>query len=105
MEDCYLSPEGEFWYGVSHFHIAERIIDKVYGINREAVINAPYLDEKGFKILGNPERFLEEEGWIKYINRCNTGWWIRYDKSPTQAQIDAVFDKTGEDISKMGSLD
>ena len=103
MDDCYLSPEGKFWYGLSHFYIAERIVDKVYGINDETVHQCPDLDEEKFKILGNPERFLEEKGWMKYINRCNTGWWIRYDKSPTQAQIDAVFEETGEDVSKMGS--
>ena len=105
MVDCYLSREGKFWYGLCHYDIAERILDEVYGIN-EAVLSLPYSEEneKKFKIYRNPETFLEEQGWMKYINRCNTGWWIRYDKKPTQAQIDAVFDKTGEDVSKMGSL-
>ena len=34
MRDCYLSPQGEVYYGMSHFDIAERIVKKVYGIDR-----------------------------------------------------------------------
>ncbi len=100
--DCYLSPEGKFYDGglCEHLEIAERIIDEVYGINRATACTDP---EKHV-IWVNPELFLEERGWMKYINRGDYGWWIHPKKSPTQAQIDAAFDRTGIDVSKMGSL-
>ena len=100
MVDCYLSPEGEFYYGMSHFRIAEYILKKVYGLDEDS-IHDPNLTEENFKAQCNPERFLEERGWMKYINRCGIGWWIDSRKRPTKAQIDAAWDKSNIDVSNL----
>jgi len=100
MDDCYLSPNGEFFYGLTHVSIADRIIQEFYGID----IGDHNLSEEDFQKYKNSERFLEERGWMKYINRHNIGWFIHPLKNPTQAQIDAVWEKCYTDVSKMGSL-
>ena len=102
MYDCYLSPQGEIYCGMSHFTIAEHIPDKVYGLNEDS-IHDPNLTMEQFAILSNPEKFLEEQGWMKYINRCSVGWWIHSTKRPTQAQIDKAWEESHIDVSKMGS--
>ena len=97
--NCYLSPEGKFYYGLLHVNVANQILEEVYGITIDTVKT-----EQEFEILRNPERFLEESGWMKYIQRCNVGWWIHPKRTPTQEQINAVFRETGEDITKLGGL-
>ena len=95
MRDYYISPQGEVYYGISHFDIAERIVKKVYGIDKAIIYSLDDAD-KQLAILSNPEKFLEENGWMKYINRCNIGWWIHLEKVPTQAQRDKIYELTGE---------
>lgn len=95
MRDCYISPQGEVYYGISHFDIAERIVKKVYSIDKAIIYSLDDAD-KQLAILCNPEKFLEENGWMKYINRCNIGWWIHLEKVPTQAQRDKIYELTGE---------
>lgn len=68
MYDCYLSPSGKVYYGMSHLDIAEGIIAKVYKLTIDTVTT-----EDEINILLNPERYLEERGWMKYINRNNIG--------------------------------
>jgi hypothetical protein len=97
--NCWLSPQGKFYYGLSHLDIAEGILARVYKLTMDTAIT-----EEEFNNLRNPERYLEERGWMKYVNRCNIGWWIHPLKTPTQAQINAVFNETGDDISKMVTL-
>ena len=97
--DCWLSPEGKFYYGLSHQDIAEGVVEEVYGLTNDTIQN-----EEEFLAIQNPQRFLENLGWMKYMNRCANGWFLDPRKSPTQAQINAVFEEYGDDISKMGSL-
>ena len=83
--DCNLSPIGKFYYGLCHLDIAKDICENV--LKRDDIIN--------------PERYLEELGWMKYINRCHVGWWIHPTKRPTQAQINAAFDETQIDVTNL----
>lgn len=99
MYDCYLSPSGKVYYGMSHLDIAEGIIAKVYKLTIDTVTT-----EDEINILLNPERYLEERGWMKYINRNNIGWWIHPCKNPTKAQIDSVLTLSEVDLTKMWNL-
>ena len=95
--NCWLSPEGKFYYGLCHQDIAEKIVKEVYGLTKDTNQN-----EEPLLATVNPQRFLEKLGWMKYMNRCANGWFIDPMKFPTQSQINAVFEEYGDDISKMG---
>ena len=85
MSDCWVSPQGRFWYcKLSHALEAVKICEEVYS---------------WMEIL-NPEAFLEERGWMKY--KVGHGWLIRPTKRATRKQINAIFEETGDDISGMG---
>ena len=100
MYDCFLSPDGEVFRGISHDDIADRIIKEVYKID----FGDASLSEGEFQRYLEPKKFLVENGWMEYINRCNVGWWIHPCKNPTQAQIDAVWELTRDDLTKMWNL-
>jgi hypothetical protein len=93
--DCWLSPEGKIYYGLCHQDIAEDIVEKVYGLTADTIKT-----EEEFRAIENPQRFLEKQGWIKYMGRSKHGWVIDPMKSPTQAQINAAFAETGDNIAK-----
>ena len=91
MDNCWLSPEGEVIYCSNHDVKARDLIQERYGINKGMV--------------KDPSIYLGLRNWIAYHNRpwwC--GWWIYrsydpnqyYAKNPTQAQIDKVYELTGE---------
>lgn len=95
MKDCFLSPEGDVFYGhvnETHQDIADYIVKTVYKID---IVNDD-LDIHEFEKYRDSKRFLVENGWIEYINRCHVGWWIDPNKTPTQAQIDKIYELTGE---------
>ena len=52
--DCWLSPEGKFYYGLSHQDIAEGVVEEVYGLTNDTIQN-----EEEFLAIQNPQRFLE----------------------------------------------
>ena len=35
--NCYLSPGGKFYYGLSHLDVANKILEKAYGFNKDIV--------------------------------------------------------------------
>lgn len=92
MKDCFLSPEGDVYYGRTHQDIADYIVKTVYKID---IVNDD-LDIDEFEKYRDSKRFLVENGWIEYINRYHVGWWIDPSKTPTQAQIDKIYELTGE---------
>lgn len=100
MYDCFLSPNGEVYRGLCHDEMADSIIKEVYKID----FGDGSLSEEEFQMYRDSKRFLVENGWMEYINRCNVGWWIHPCKNPTQAQIDAVWELTGDDLTKMWNL-
>lgn len=100
MYDCFLSPDGEVYGGLNHDVIADYIMKEVYGID---ILNSCLSDEE-FQKYRDSKRFLVENGWMEYINRCNVGWWIHPCKNPTQAQINAVWELSGQDLTKMWNL-
>lgn len=91
--DCWLSPEGKFYFGLCHQDVAENIVKEVYGLTEDTIQN-----EEPLLATVNPQRFLEKLGWMKYMN----GWFLDPRATATQAQINAVFIEYGDDISKMG---
>jgi hypothetical protein len=95
--DCWLSPEGKFYFGLCHQDVAENIVKEVYGLTEDTIQN-----EEQFQAIVNPQRFLEKLGWMKYMNRCANGWFLDPRATATQAQINAVFIEYGDDISKWG---
>jgi hypothetical protein len=100
MYDCFLSPDGVVYPGLFHDDIADDIIKEVYKID----IYDSSLTEEEFQMYRDSKRFLVERGWMEYINRCDVGWWIHPCKNPTKAQIDAVWELTGDDLTKMWNL-
>jgi hypothetical protein len=71
----YFSPDGTF-YGCSaqgHIDLADRLI-KING----------YLNHV------NAQQILEKDGWIKMTN--DELFYFNFNKRPTQAQIDSIFD-------------
>ena len=93
MPNCWLSPEGKFyWCHYPHATEAGYICEKVYG-------EIDYDDDNSER--DNPERFLEKRNWMKYSRSCKS-WFMDLLLSPTEAQIKAILDETGEDISGMG---
>lgn len=95
MKDCFLSPEGDVFYGhvnETHQDIADYIVKTVYKIG---IVNDD-LDIHEFEKYRDSKRFLVKNGWIEYINRYHVGWWIDPSRTPTQAQIDKIYELTGE---------
>lgn len=87
---CWLSPEGKIFPCSSHAEEALKLVESIYDAGHQR----------------NPERFLEERGWIKYeVSIWKTGWVIPMFPQtefeiPTQSQIDAAFDWTGDNIAE-----
>jgi hypothetical protein len=79
-----MSPEGEVIYSDHHDRKAWDIIERRFGIHPSDV--------------KEPSIFLGAKRWIAYHDRpWWTGWWIYYySPGPTQAQIDKVYELTGE---------
>ena len=84
MDNCWMSPEGEVIYSDHHDCKAWDIIERRFGIHPSDV--------------KEPSIFLGAKRWIAYHDRpWWTGWWIYYySPGPTQAQIDKVYELTGE---------
>ena len=79
--NLWLSPEGRFISCSSHSTAAEVIVADRYGT-----------------IKTNPEDFLMELGWMKYVNRSWGAFWLLDSEfeEPTQAQQNTIFSLTGE---------
>ena len=91
MFDCWLSPEGKFYYCYYPPVVqAEYICEEVYG--------EIYDDDNTER--DNPERFLEINNWMKYSNYSKM-WLKDRNCKLTEAQIKAIREATGEDISWM----
>ena len=84
MYHCWVSPKGEVIACNNHDVKAWKIILERFGI-RPADVREPSV-------------FLGDKRWIAYNNHpCNVGWWIYYcSEGPTQAQIDKVYELTGD---------
>lgn len=92
MENCWLSPKGEVYYCEIHTTGAENIVNKL-NLTEEfyACMDAGRCYEK--------ETFLELRGWIKYCKypwSGHSGWVILSTLKLTQAQIDKIYELTGE---------
>jgi len=69
MKDCFLSPEGDVFYGhvnETHQDIADYIVKTVYKID---IVNDD-LDIHEFEKYRDSKRFLVKNGWIEYINHA-----------------------------------
>ena len=91
MDNCWLSLEGEVFYCSNHDKKAWDLVQERYGIDKRKI--------------KEPSIYLGARNWIAYHNRpWWRGWWIYcshdpsqyYVKDPTQAQINKVYELTGE---------
>lgn len=87
MSDCWLSPCGDVYYCINHVLEAMNILDEE-SLHEE-------FDESHYFL--NVELFLESKGWIKYsTNRIDPDWCFTSRTHLTQAQIDKIYELTGE---------
>ena len=93
--DCWLSPEGKIYYGLCHQDIAEDIVEKVYGLTADTIKT-----EEGDFMGSITQPCLDLP--IYFIHPCfskkRCGFSIAL--TPTQAQINAAFAETGDNIAK-----
>ena len=84
MNNCWLSPQGEVISCINHYVEAWEIIKERFGILPVHV--------------KEPSIFLGERNWMAYhVRPWFVGWWkYEYSKAPTQAQVDKIYDLTGE---------
>ena len=89
MGNCWLSPEGEVIFCDNHDMKAWDLIEERYGVHRSEV--------------KDPSIFLGEKRWMAYHNRpWQVEWWsYYYSKGPTQAQVDRIYELTG-DVVELG---
>lgn len=86
INTCWLSPSGEvFWCPGTHIAKAEDIIRDLYpNVNIEKVV---------------AESFLEDLGWIKYVNHDwephIRSWILNPYKNLTKKQLDKMYELTG----------
>ena len=89
MYNCWLSPEGDVISCINHDCEAWEIIKERYGLSPSQV--------------REPSIFLGERNWMAYHARVwSVGWWkYLYSKAPTQAQVDKIYELTG-DVFELG---
>jgi hypothetical protein len=89
MYNCWLSPEGEVIPCNIHEDEAWKIIKERYGVSPTRRIDSSI--------------FLGERNWMAYHVRIwSVGWWkYLYSKAPTQAQVDKIYELTG-DVFELG---
>jgi hypothetical protein len=93
MDNCWLSPDGEVYYCDLHSHMAKYLVEQFYPDAQMSTDSGMYI---------GPERYLESKGWIKYVLReWHVGWvFSQYGRRHrTQAQIDKIYELTGEVIN------
>ena len=96
IRGCWLSPTGDvYWCDDEHFIQAKQLVEKFYN---DVSSN---LSEAGMPV--DVQNILYSKGWIKYVNHSwdpysKSGWYIPLfgRKSRTQAQIDKIYELTGD---------
>lgn len=92
LGDFWLSPDGEVHNCISHVGMADDII-RERGWMEE--LFELYENKQIWSL--NPESFLEKKGWIKHCDRpWYHGWCIPLGTKLTQAQIDKIYELSGE---------
>ena len=86
MKNCWLSPRGDVYYcKLNHIIEAELIVEDLNLM--EEFIEGPCDDLN---------EFLEMKGYVKWSEKSPLGWCITSYTRLTQAQIDKIYELTGE---------
>lgn len=90
MKNCWLSPQGTIYFCCNHIQGAKHIIEECGLTNEfEEVANG----RTSFSV----ERFFELKGYIKYSDiKVASGWCIIPGTRLTKAQINKIYELTGE---------
>jgi len=93
MESCWLSPEGKIYKCCFHKDEAENIVEEL-GLWEEFW---EHPENFGYSVV----EFLEYRGWVKYSDIEDfRGWCILPYTTLTKAQIDKIYELTGEFYGK-----